>query len=35
VSEKFAKELGADAFLAKPFNINDLFEIVRAFVVEE
>ena len=35
VSEKFAKELGADAFLAKPFNIKDLFEIVRTFVVGE
>ncbi len=35
MSEKTAKELGADAFLAKPFNIKDLFEIVRSFVVGE
>lgn len=25
---------GADAFLAKPFSINDLFEIVQCFVVD-
>lgn len=33
MSEKAAREMGADAFLAKPFNIRDLFEIVRSFVV--
>ena len=29
-----ASELGADAFLAKPFVLQDLFEIVQKFVVE-
>lgn len=32
--ENEARQLGADAFLAKPFDINDLFEIVQTFVVE-
>ncbi len=32
-NEKSAKELGADAFLAKPFRIKDLFKLVEAFVV--
>ncbi len=32
--ESAARQSGADAFLAKPFDINDLFEIVQAFVVE-
>ena len=32
--EKDARQLGADAFLAKPFDVNDLFEIVQTFVVE-
>ena len=32
-SERNAKELGADAFLAKPFNLSDLFHIVQTFVV--
>ncbi|MFZ5571736.1 MAG: response regulator [Thermodesulfobacteriota bacterium] len=31
--EKDAKKLGADAFLAKPFKVNDLFDIVKMFVV--
>lgn len=30
-----ASELGADAFLAKPFALQDLFEIVKKFVVGE
>jgi DNA-binding response OmpR family regulator len=29
-----ATELGADAFLAKPFGLKDLFDIVQRFVVE-
>ena len=32
-NEKSAKEMGADAFLAKPFKINDLFDIVQIYVV--
>jgi DNA-binding NtrC family response regulator len=32
--ETAARQSGADAFLAKPFDINDLFEIVQNFVVE-
>jgi CheY-like chemotaxis protein len=32
--EPAARQLGADAFIAKPFDISDLFEIVQAFVVE-
>ncbi len=32
-SEEMARDLGADAFLAKPFNISDLFQIVQTFVV--
>ena len=32
--ESAARQFGADAFIAKPFDINDLFEIVQAFVVE-
>ncbi len=32
--EETAKQLGADAFLAKPFKVNDLFNIVQTFVVE-
>jgi two-component system phosphate regulon sensor histidine kinase PhoR len=32
-SEKSAEKLGADAFLSKPFNMNDLFDIVQVFVV--
>ena len=32
-NEKTAKELGADAFLAKPFYIDELFELVQRYVV--
>ena len=32
-NEKSAKELGADSFLPKPFNVNDLFNIVQTYVV--
>jgi CheY-like chemotaxis protein len=32
-NEKVAKELGADAFLAKPFYIDELFELVQKYVV--
>ncbi len=32
-NEKSAKELGADAFLAKPFYIDELFELVQQYVV--
>ena len=31
--EKAAKKLGADAFLAKPFYIDELFELVQKYVV--
>lgn len=31
--EKTSRERGADAFLAKPFEINDLFDLVQCFVV--
>ena len=31
--EKRAKELGADAFLSKPFSIEDLFSLVELYVV--
>jgi DNA-binding NtrC family response regulator len=33
-NETPADELGADAFLAKPFALQDLFDIVQKFVVE-
>jgi CheY-like chemotaxis protein len=33
--EKSSSELGADAFLAKPFTLQDLFDIVKQFVVGE
>ena len=33
--EKTAKTLGADAFLAKPFYIDELFELVQRYVVEK
>ena len=33
--ETAATELGADAFLAKPFVLQDLFDIVQQFVVGE
>jgi len=32
-NEKKAKELGAEAFLAKPFYIDELFELVQQYVV--
>ncbi len=32
-NEKVAKALGADAFLAKPFYIDELFELVQQYVV--
>jgi len=32
--EKTARSLGADAFLAKPFSVNDLFNIVQTFIIE-
>ena len=34
-NEKVAKELGADAFLAKPFYIDELFELVQQYVVAD
>ena len=34
-NEKLAKKLGADAFLAKPFYIDEIFEIVQKYVVEK
>jgi DNA-binding NtrC family response regulator len=33
--EQAASELGADAFLAKPFALQDLFDIVQRFIVSE
>jgi len=33
--EKTSSELGADAFLSKPFALQDLFDIVKQFVVGE
>lgn len=33
--ETAAAELGADAFLAKPFALQDLFDIVKQYVVGE
>lgn len=32
--ENQARDFGADAFLAKPFGLQDLFELVQRFVVE-
>ena len=32
--ETAARQFGADAFIAKPFDINDLFDVVQTFVVE-
>jgi len=32
--ESVARQFGADAFIAKPFDINDLFDVVQTFVVE-
>ncbi len=31
--EQIARKSGADAFLAKPVSVNDLFKVVEAFVV--
>ena len=31
--EQIAKDSGADAFLAKPVSVNDLFRVVEAFVI--
>lgn len=31
--EKIARDSGADAFLAKPVSVSDLFRVVEAFVV--
>jgi DNA-binding response OmpR family regulator len=31
--EQSARDSGADAFLAKPVNVNDLFKVVEAFIV--
>jgi len=33
-NETTAKRLGADGFLAKPFSVDDLFNIVETFVVQ-
>jgi two-component system response regulator FlrC len=33
-AEKHARQLGANAFLAKPFRLKDVFHIVEKFVVE-
>ena len=30
-----AKEQGSDAFLAKPFGVNELFNLVQTFVIEQ
>jgi hypothetical protein len=34
-NETKAKEQGSDAFLAKPFGVNELFNLVQTFVVEQ
>ena len=34
-NETVAKEMGADAFLAKPFYIDELFELVQQYVVAD
>ena len=34
-NETTAKEQGVDAFLAKPFGVNELFSLVQTFVVEQ
>jgi CheY-like chemotaxis protein len=32
--ESSARQFGADAFISKPFDISDLFDVVQSFVVE-
>ena len=34
-NERRADELGADAFLAKPFYVDELFELVQRFVIQK
>jgi CheY-like chemotaxis protein len=34
-NEELARNLGADAFLAKPVSVNDLFRVVQTFVVKD
>jgi CheY-like chemotaxis protein len=34
-NEELARNLGADAFLAKPVSVNDLFNVVQTFVVRD
>lgn len=34
-SEKRADELGADAFLAKPFYVDEIFELVQRYVIQK
>ena len=34
-NESKAREKGADAFLAKPFGVNELFNLVQTYVVEQ
>jgi CheY-like chemotaxis protein len=34
-NEQLAKNSGADAFLAKPVSVNDLFDVVQTFVVRD
>ena len=33
-NESLAREHGADAFMAKPFGVNELFNLVQTYVVE-
>ncbi|MFO7971970.1 MAG: response regulator [Desulfobacterales bacterium] len=33
--EQLARNSGADAFLAKPVSVNDLFKVVQTFVVKD
>jgi DNA-binding NtrC family response regulator len=33
-NEKSASDLGADAFLAKPFKVTDLFDIVQKYIID-
>ena len=33
--EQSARDSGADAFLAKPVSVNDLFDVVQTFVVRD